>query len=58
MKSRFSKSGQVFPQFWVFEAIFEARGENVPHEPQKSSQKPEIAEKLDLIGKKGFSFRH
>ena len=23
-----SQSGQVFPQFWVFEAIFEARGKN------------------------------
>ena len=29
MKSQFSQSGQVFPQFWVFEAIFEARGENL-----------------------------
>ena len=28
MKSHFSQSGQVFPQFWVFEAIFEARGKN------------------------------
>ena len=29
MKSHFSQSGQVFQQFWVFEAIFEAPGENV-----------------------------
>ena len=29
MKSHFSQSGQVFPQFWVFEAIFEARGKNL-----------------------------
>ena len=26
MKSLFSQSGKVFPQFLVFEAIFEARG--------------------------------
>ena len=26
MKSLFSQSGQVFTQFWVFEAILEARG--------------------------------
>ena len=29
MKSLFSQSGQVFLQFWVFEAIFEARGKNL-----------------------------
>ena len=28
MQSLFSQSGQVFPQFWAFEAIFEARREN------------------------------
>ena len=28
MKSLFSQLALVFPQFWVFEAIFEARGEN------------------------------
>ena len=29
MKSHFSQSGQIFSQFWVFEAIFEARGKNL-----------------------------
>ena len=28
MKSLFSQSALFFPQFWVFEAIFEARGQN------------------------------
>ena len=29
MKSHFSQSGQVFLQYWVFEAIFEARRKNL-----------------------------
>ena len=29
MKSIFSQSALVFPQFWVFEATFEARGQNL-----------------------------
>ena len=145
MKSLFSQSALFFPQFWVFEAIFEARGqnflilknsvcifyctqndrldptismqksvwktdhpgprysmfrnifanvsahgcpfikpifalkpwdqdgcfecnkmykqsflksENFACEPQKWPQKPKIAGKIELIGKKGFSFRY
>ena len=30
MKSVFAQLALVFPQFWVFEAIFEARGQNFP----------------------------
>ena len=30
MKSLFAQSGLVFPKFWVFEAIFEACGQNFP----------------------------
>ena len=30
MKSLFSQSALFSPQFWVFEAIFEARGQNFP----------------------------
>ena len=30
MKSLFSQSALVFLQFWVFEAIFEAREQNLP----------------------------
>ena len=29
MKSLFPRSGQVFPQFWDFEEIVEARGEKI-----------------------------
>ena len=31
MNSHFAQSGLVFPQFWVFEAIFEVRGQNSQH---------------------------
>ena len=31
MNSHFAQSGLVFPQFWVFEAIFEVRGHNSQH---------------------------
>ena len=32
--------------------------ENFAHEPQKWPQNPKIAGKIELIGKKGFSFRY
>ena len=34
------------------------KSEDFAREPQKWPQKPKIAGKLELIGKKGFSFRY
>ena len=31
MNSHFAQSGLVFPQFWVFEAIFKVHGQNSQH---------------------------
>ena len=38
---------------WSFQ-----KSEDFAHEPQKWPQKPKIAGKLELIGKKGFSFSY